>query len=88
MLDGRSGILGELRDSNYVDAACSQDGKFTYAITSQGVLCLFSEGRVMEKWIDLHVRGAYSLSLAESCIVCACADGVIRYDECYKEYVD
>ncbi|KAF9377346.1 hypothetical protein CPC16_011870, partial [Podila verticillata] len=82
VLDGRSGILGELRDSNYVDAACSQDGKFTYAITSQGVLCLFSENRVMEKWIDLHVRGAYSLSLADSCIVCACADGVIRIFEC------
>ncbi|KAG0344914.1 mitogen-activated protein kinase binding protein 1 [Podila humilis] len=81
VLDGRSGILGELRDSNYVDAACSLDGKFTYAITSQGILCQFSEGRVMEKWIDLHVRGAYSLSLAESHIVCACADGIIRMFE-------
>ncbi|KAF9293120.1 hypothetical protein BGZ74_011844 [Mortierella antarctica] len=82
VLDGRSGILGELRDSNYVDAACSQDGRFTYAVTSQGILCLFAENRVMEKWIDLHVRGAYSLNLAESCIVCACADGIIRIFEC------
>ncbi|KAF9310482.1 hypothetical protein BG003_008514 [Podila horticola] len=82
VLDGRSGILGELRDSNYVDAACSQDGKSTYAVTAQGVLCLFSENRVMEKWIDLHVRGAYSLNLAESCVVCACADGIIRIFEC------
>ncbi|KAF9953119.1 hypothetical protein BGZ70_000355 [Mortierella alpina] len=48
VLDGRAGILGELRDSNYVDAACSEDGRFTYAVTSTGVLCLFSEGRVMD----------------------------------------
>ncbi|KAF9408132.1 hypothetical protein BGZ94_002436, partial [Podila epigama] len=81
VLDGRSGILGELRDSSYVDAACSQDGRFTYAVTSQGVLCLFTEVRVMEKWIDLHVRGAYSLSLTESSIVCACTDGIIRLFE-------
>ncbi|KAF9107804.1 mitogen-activated protein kinase binding protein 1 [Mortierella sp. AM989] len=60
VLDGRSGILGELRDSNYVDAVCSPDGRFTYAITSNGVLCLFTEGRIMEKWINLHARGAYS----------------------------
>ncbi|KAG0199197.1 mitogen-activated protein kinase binding protein 1 [Mortierella sp. NVP41] len=81
VLDGRSGILGELRDGNYVDAVCSQDGRFTYAITSNGVLCLFSEGRVMEKWIDLHVRGAYSINLEERCVICACTDGFIRLFE-------
>ncbi|KAF9133176.1 mitogen-activated protein kinase binding protein 1 [Mortierella sp. 14UC] len=81
VLDGRSGILGELRDSNYVDAVCSQDGRFTYAITSSGVLCLFSEGRVMEKWIDLHVRGAYSVNLGDKCVICACTDGFIRMFE-------
>ncbi|KAG0270951.1 mitogen-activated protein kinase binding protein 1 [Linnemannia exigua] len=81
VLDGRSGILGELRDSNYVDAVCSQDGRSTYAITSNGVLCLFSEGRVMEKWIDLHVRGAYSVNLGEKCVICSCTDGFIRLFE-------
>ncbi|KAF9912250.1 mitogen-activated protein kinase binding protein 1 [Linnemannia zychae] len=81
VLDGRSGILGELRDSNYVDAVCSQDGRFTYAITSSGILCLFSEGRVMEKWIDLHVRGAYSVNLGDKCVICACTDGFIRMFE-------
>ncbi|KAK3832326.1 MAG: quinon protein alcohol dehydrogenase-like superfamily, partial [Linnemannia gamsii] len=81
VLDGRSGILGELRDSNYLDAVCSQDGRFTYAITSNGVLCLFSEGRVMEKWIDLHVRGAYSVNLGEKCVICSCTDGFIRLFE-------
>ncbi|KAF9146978.1 mitogen-activated protein kinase binding protein 1 [Linnemannia schmuckeri] len=81
VLDGRSGILGELRDSSYVDVVCSQDGRFTYAITSNGVLCLFSEGRIMEKWIDLHVRGAYSINLEERCVICACTDGFIRLFE-------
>ncbi|KAG9319939.1 hypothetical protein KVV02_003067 [Mortierella alpina] len=81
VLDGRAGILGELRDSNYVDAACSEDGRSTYAVTSTGILCLFSEGRVMEKWIDLHARGAYSVNLDDRCVICACTDGIIRLFE-------
>ncbi|KAF9953947.1 mitogen-activated protein kinase binding protein 1 [Mortierella alpina] len=81
VLDGRAGILGELRDSNYVDAACSEDGRFTYAVTSTGILCLFSEGRVMEKWIDLHARGAYAVNLDDRCVICACTDGIIRLFE-------
>ncbi|KAF9281206.1 hypothetical protein BGZ68_006795 [Mortierella alpina] len=81
VLDGRAGILGELRDGNYVDAACSEDGRFTYAVTSTGILCLFSEGRVMEKWIDLHARGAYSVNLDDRCVICACTDGIIRLFE-------
>ncbi|KAG0354384.1 mitogen-activated protein kinase binding protein 1, partial [Gamsiella multidivaricata] len=81
VLDGRSGILGELRNSNYVDAVCSKDGKSTYVVASNGILCLFNEGRAIEKWIDLHVRGAYSVNLGEGCIICACTDGFIRLFE-------
>ncbi|KAG0012011.1 mitogen-activated protein kinase binding protein 1 [Entomortierella chlamydospora] len=81
VLDGRSGILGDLRDGNYVDAVCSADGRFTYAITSNGTLCLFTEGRVMEKWINLHTRGTYSVNLDERHIICACTDGIIRLFE-------
>ena len=79
VIDGRAGILGELRDGNYVDAVCSHDGQFTYAISSNGVLCQFSENRVLEKWVDLQVRGAYSVDLTEDgSVICACTDGIIR----------
>ncbi|KAF9581116.1 mitogen-activated protein kinase binding protein 1, partial [Lunasporangiospora selenospora] len=81
VLDGRSGILGEMRDCNFVDAVCSPEGRFTYAVSSNGTLCLFTEGRVLEKWVDLHVRGAYSVNLEERCVVCACTDGMIRLFE-------
>ncbi|KAF8984818.1 mitogen-activated protein kinase binding protein 1 [Entomortierella lignicola] len=81
VLDGRAAILGDLRDGNYVDAACSTDGRFTYAITSNGILCLFSEGRAMEKWINLHTRGAYSVNLDERFVICACTDGNVRLFE-------
>ncbi|KAG0093476.1 hypothetical protein BGZ93_007858 [Podila epicladia] len=40
VLDGRSGILGELRDSNYVDAACSQDGRIFECETLQYISTL------------------------------------------------
>ncbi|KAG0309187.1 hypothetical protein BGZ98_004712 [Dissophora globulifera] len=81
VLDGRSAILGDLRHSNYVDAVCSQDGRFTYALTSNGTLCLFTEGRILEKWCDLRVRGAYSINLDDKHIICACTDGNIRLFE-------
>ncbi|KAF9914916.1 mitogen-activated protein kinase binding protein 1 [Lobosporangium transversale] len=81
VLDGRSGILGELRHGNFVDVVCSRDSKYTYAITANGILCLFSEGRALEKWIDLHIRGAYSLNLDEKAIICSCSDGIIRLFE-------
>ncbi|KAI1295755.1 mitogen-activated protein kinase binding protein 1 [Mortierella claussenii] len=81
VLDGRAGILGDLRHGNFVDAVCSQDGRFTYTVTSSGVLCLFTEGRVLEKWIDLHIRGAYSVNLDEKAIICACTDGIVRVFE-------
>ncbi|KAF9185637.1 mitogen-activated protein kinase binding protein 1 [Haplosporangium sp. Z 767] len=88
VLDGRPGILRELRDSNYVDVACSQDGRYTYAVTSNGILCLFSEDRSLEKWIKLHATGAYSVNLDERSVICGCTDGYIRlFEQENLEYI-
>ncbi|KAF9937144.1 mitogen-activated protein kinase binding protein 1, partial [Modicella reniformis] len=81
VLEGRSGLLGEHKSCNFVDAMCSQDGRSTYVVTSNGLLCLFNEGRAIEKWVNLRARGAYSINLTEKAVVCACTDGIIRLFE-------
>jgi hypothetical protein len=58
VLDGRSGLLGVLRDANFVDVACDQRNNnlgYTYFVTDSGILCTFKEGRVLDKWVDLQV---------------------------------
>ncbi|KAL0076140.1 hypothetical protein F4703DRAFT_1762129 [Phycomyces blakesleeanus] len=82
VLDGRSGILGSLRESNFVDVACDRAtiGN-VYFLTDNGILCMFKEGRVIDKWVDLQVKGAYSLSVSSTYVICACANGIIRLFE-------
>ncbi|KAF9165960.1 hypothetical protein DFQ26_009010 [Actinomortierella ambigua] len=81
LLDGRSAVLGEMRDANFVDAVSSPDGEHTYLITASGVLCMLNKDRTMDRFVDLQVRAGYSISMDGNCIVCACADGIIRLFE-------
>ncbi|CAJ0897281.1 6385_t:CDS:10 [Entrophospora sp. SA101] len=81
VLDGRSGILGDLRDSNFVDAVCCKKSDNTYFVTSNGLLCMFTEGRLMDKWVNLQAKGAFSIVASEQYVICACTDGVIRLFE-------
>ncbi|KAI8370435.1 WD40-repeat-containing domain protein [Radiomyces spectabilis] len=82
VLDGRSGILGALRESNFVDVGCDRGkSERVYFLTDNGILCMFKEGRVIDKWVDLQVKSAYSISVTSTYIVCACAEGIIRLFE-------
>ncbi|CAG8472313.1 28624_t:CDS:10 [Gigaspora margarita] len=81
VLDGRSGILGDLRDNNFLDAACCQKSDHTYFVTSNGLLCMFTEGRLMDKWVNLQVKSAYSIDVSQQYIICACSNGIVRLFE-------
>ncbi|KAI8642645.1 hypothetical protein BD408DRAFT_416281 [Parasitella parasitica] len=83
VLDGRSGILGVLRDANFVNVACDQSGNtgYTYFITDTGILCIFKEGRVIDKWVDLQVKNAFSIAVSSNYVICTCSEGVIRLFE-------
>ncbi|KAG2218778.1 hypothetical protein INT45_000315, partial [Circinella minor] len=82
VLDGRSGILGALRESNFVAVGCDR-GKTenVYFLTDSGILCMFKEGRVIDKWVDLQVQSAYSIAVSSNYVICACAGGIIRLFE-------
>lgn len=54
---GRSGLLGELRNNLFTDVACGRGKKAdsTFCITSSGLLCEFSDRRLLDKWVELRV---------------------------------
>ncbi|KAJ1552396.1 hypothetical protein HK405_011485, partial [Cladochytrium tenue] len=57
-LEGEYAVVGEHKNSAFVDAAChgrSSSGAPTvvYAITERGILAQFNSDFVMEKWVDL-----------------------------------
>lgn len=56
---GRSGLLGELRNNFFSDVACGRgkQASSTFCITSSGLLCVFNERRLLDKWVELRVSG-------------------------------
>ncbi|XP_043975796.1 WD repeat-containing protein 62 isoform X5 [Gambusia affinis] len=79
-LIGRSGLLGDHKNSVFCGVACGrgQAASNTYCVTAAGILCLFNGRRQLEAWVDLKTAAASSLAVSEDWVFCGCADGVIR----------
>lgn len=79
-LIGRSGLLGDFRSSVFCGVACGQGtaAANTYAVTSDGVLCLFNHSRQLEAWVHLKTAGAHCLAVADGLVFCGCTDGLVR----------
>uniref|UniRef100_A0A6I8NY92 MABP1/WDR62 second WD40 domain-containing protein n=1 Tax=Ornithorhynchus anatinus TaxID=9258 RepID=A0A6I8NY92_ORNAN len=81
---GRSGLLGELRNNLFTDVACGRGRRAdsTFCITASGLLCQFSQRRLLDKWVELRVSPpttvAHCISVSQDCIFCGCADGTVR----------
>lgn len=56
-LIGRSGLLGDHKNSVFSGVACGRGlmACSTYCITSSGLLCLFNGSRQLEAWVNLKV---------------------------------
>ncbi|GAA6231867.1 WD repeat-containing protein 62-like [Lates japonicus] len=79
-LIGRSGLLGDHKNSVFSGVACGRGlmASSTYCITSSGLLCLFNSSRQLEAWVNLKTSSASCLAVSEDFIFCGCADGLIR----------
>ena len=57
-LHGRSAILAEQRNNNFLDVACGKGAmeKYVYVITRSGLLCQVNDQRLLEKWVELKVK--------------------------------
>lgn len=55
---GRSAILGELRNNDFIDVCCGSGvlKDYSYAITKSGILCEFNSRRLLDRWIELKVN--------------------------------
>lgn len=56
---GRSAILGDQRNNYFCDVVCGrgETRESTFAITKSGLLCEFNNRRLLNKWVELKVRG-------------------------------
>uniref|UniRef100_A0A3B3US24 WD repeat domain 62 n=1 Tax=Poecilia latipinna TaxID=48699 RepID=A0A3B3US24_9TELE len=79
-LIGRSGLLGDHKNSVFCGVACGRGpaASNTYCVTAAGVLCLFNSSRQLEAWVNLKTAAASGLAVSEDWVFCGCADGVIR----------
>uniref|UniRef100_A0A2I2Z2S5 Uncharacterized protein n=1 Tax=Gorilla gorilla gorilla TaxID=9595 RepID=A0A2I2Z2S5_GORGO len=77
---GRSGLLGELRNNLFTDVARGRGKKAdsTFCVTSSGLLCEFSDRRLLDKWVELRTTVAHCISVSQDYIFCGCADGTVR----------
>ncbi|XP_034935592.1 uncharacterized protein Wdr62 isoform X1 [Chelonus insularis] len=79
-LMGRSAILGEQRNNDFVDVACGRGemADSTYAITKTGLLCEFNNRRLLDKWVELRTTSANCMAVGEKYIFIGCAEGIVR----------
>ncbi|XP_076278563.1 uncharacterized protein LOC143208238 isoform X3 [Lasioglossum baleicum] len=79
-LMGRSAILGEQRNNDFVDVACGRGemADSTYAITKTGLLCEFNNRRLLDKWVELRTTSANCMAVGDKYIFIGCAEGIVR----------
>lgn len=68
--------LGEMKEKTFCSVAVGKENFF--ALTSDGILCVFSQDRIMDKWMDLQAGNGYVLTTVGKYLVCGCADSIIR----------
>eukprot|EP00276_Gloeochaete_wittrockiana_P006089 CAMPEP_0184651898 /NCGR_PEP_ID=MMETSP0308-20130426/9559_1 /TAXON_ID=38269 /ORGANISM="Gloeochaete witrockiana, Strain SAG 46.84" /LENGTH=1233 /DNA_ID=CAMNT_0027086439 /DNA_START=41 /DNA_END=3738 /DNA_ORIENTATION=- len=77
--DGKVAMLGSQKESTFLDVAVSAKiSSEAYVVTDKGLLCLIGAQRAIEKWVDLKTSRVFAISVTDSQIACACADGVVR----------
>ncbi|XP_076238466.1 WD repeat domain 62 isoform X3 [Calliopsis andreniformis] len=79
-LMGRSAILGEQRNNDFVDVSCGRGdmADSTYAITKTGLLCEFNNRRLLDKWVELRTSSANCMAVGDKYIFIGCAEGIVR----------
>eukprot|EP00761_Pharyngomonas_kirbyi_P000005 gb/GECH01000005.1/.p1 GENE.gb/GECH01000005.1/~~gb/GECH01000005.1/.p1 ORF type:complete len:1562 (+),score=403.91 gb/GECH01000005.1/:1-4686(+) len=83
VIEGRNGILGEMRESTFYSVACGKGNAENniFSVTDKGILCAFGTNRVIEKWVDLKIKEVIAVSVTQNYIACAGTDGIIRLFE-------
>ena len=95
-LEGKAAsILEDMRNSVFMDVVCGSGScsSSIYCTTSTGVLCLFNEQKMVEKWVQLESASSFCLELfspegAPGLLIVGCANGIIRcFDPQSLQYI-
>lgn len=68
--------LAEMKGKTFVSVAAARGNIFS--ITEDGIICVFTLERTMDKWMHLHVNAGYSICAFSNLVACGCSDGIIR----------
>jgi mitogen-activated protein kinase binding protein 1 len=74
---GRAAILGDHRNSNFCDVACSESVDSTFALTSNGLLCEFDSQRQLSRVVDIKTERGYCLFADKYHVYTGCSNGTI-----------
>ncbi|XP_078447792.1 transducin/WD40 repeat-like superfamily protein isoform X2 [Wolffia australiana] len=88
-LDSKSANLSSHKSRSFVSVASifaakpiskdtSRESISIYALTETGLLCEIDEGFTIKKYVDMEVEKAFSISLSEDLVACACSNGVVQ----------
>ena len=85
-LEGKAAsILEDQRNSVFMDVICGSGTceSSVFCTTSTGVLCLFNESKMVEKWVQLESSSSFCLELfsedgAAGLLIVGCANGIVR----------
>ncbi|KAJ3349346.1 hypothetical protein HDU91_006398 [Kappamyces sp. JEL0680] len=86
-LEGRPGVLGEHKNEVIVDVQCGSavvegvSTRHTYAVTSSGLVLMFNELGVLEKWLHTKMERGSCIFVSESFLICGGSGGKIRVFE-------
>lgn len=78
-LKGRAAILNDMKNNNFCAVVCGHGecSHFTYALTTNGILCGFDENRSLSKVIELRTDNAYCLQADDYNLYIGCSQGTI-----------
>ena len=79
-LQGRSAILGEHKDNQFVAVCCGRGeaASAVFAVTRAGLLLQLGEGRLPARWVELRLKVALCLAVGAELLLAGGGEGLVR----------
>lgn len=81
----RYGMLDNLKENCFCDVACGQgDNCYVFVITTSGILCQINSNRFLERWVNVNLSRASSLSCDGQHVFVGGCQGIIRMFDAFN----
>jgi len=79
IMESKTAELTKVKCKVFVGVGCKED--LVYSLAKDGHIYMFDKNRKLLKWMNIKVDRAFSCSISNDTITCACSDGIIRLFE-------